>query len=143
MFNNVIVIDSNFILLPFQFKIDYFHEISSNIEGKICFIIYKQILDELEAKCIRESESTKFQREYKSSLKYIEANKQRFKLLIENKVKSKYETTDEFLIQQCINLKEKNWRVFLATNDSKLRKEVKRLGIGTIFLRQKKYLTFD
>jgi len=143
MFNNVVVIDSNFILLPFQFKIDYFYEISSKIEGKTCFIIYKQILDELEAKSIRESESTKFQMEYNSSLKYIEANKERFMLLIENKVKSKFETTDEFLIQQCLNLKEKKWRVFLATNDSKLRKEVKRSGISTIFLRQKKYLTFD
>ncbi|MFW9772227.1 MAG: PIN domain-containing protein [Candidatus Thorarchaeota archaeon] len=143
MFNNVVVIDSNFILLPFQFKIDYFNEICLEIEGKTCFIIYKQILDELEAKSRRESTTSKFQTELKSSLIYLESNKERFHIEIKNKVKLESETTDEFLIKQCINLKEKKWHIFLATNDSKLRKEVKRLGISTIFLRQKKYLTFD
>ncbi|MFX1496455.1 MAG: PIN domain-containing protein [Promethearchaeota archaeon] len=143
MFKNAVVIDSNFILLPFQFKIDYFNEINLMLEGKTCFIIYKQILDELEAKSRRHLKTTKFQLELNSSLRYIDSNQERFNIKIINKVKSEFVTTDAFLIKQCIDLKEKEWRVFLATNDSKLRKEVNRLGISTIFLRQKKYLTFD
>lgn len=143
MSKNAVIIDSNFILLPFQFKIDYFNEINLKMEGKTCFIIYKQILDELESKSRRQSKTTKFQLQLKSSLRYVDSNQERFNIKIINKVKSEFETTDEFLIKRCIDLKEKDWRVFLATNDSKLRKEVNRLGISTIFLRQKKYLTFD
>ena len=42
MYENVVVIDSNFILLPFQFKVDYLNEIYLKL-GKINFIIFKQI----------------------------------------------------------------------------------------------------
>ena len=60
MFENHIVIDANFILLPFQFKIDYLYEIDNNLEGRTIFILFKQILDELEAKRLREPNATKF-----------------------------------------------------------------------------------
>ena len=33
--------------------------------------------------------------------------------------------------------------IYLATNDSDLRKKAKYIGISIIFLRQKKYLTID
>jgi rRNA-processing protein FCF1 len=45
MLENLIVIDANFILLPFQFKIDYLYEIDASLEGRTIFIVYKQILD--------------------------------------------------------------------------------------------------
>ena len=41
--DNIVIIDSNFILLPSQFKVDYFNEINSKLEGKTLFIIFKQI----------------------------------------------------------------------------------------------------
>ena len=63
--NNIVVIDSNFVLLPFQFKIDYLKEIKLNLEGDTVFILFKQVLDELEAKKIREPRATKFQRNLK------------------------------------------------------------------------------
>ncbi|MFX1492742.1 MAG: PIN domain-containing protein [Promethearchaeota archaeon] len=143
MYENVIVIDSNFILLPFQFKIDYLNEIYLNLEGKTNFIIFKQILNELEAKKNRESKTTKFQMELKSGLLYLESNKENFNILFDGSIKQYNETTDEFLIKQCNILKKRSKHVFLATNDSNLRKEAKKFGISTIFLRQKKYLTFD
>ncbi|MFX0018140.1 MAG: PIN domain-containing protein [Candidatus Hermodarchaeota archaeon] len=143
MYENVVVIDSNFILLPFQFKVDYLNEIYLKLEGKIYFIIFKQILNELEAKKNRESQAIKFQMEFESGLLYLEANKDKFNILFDGSVKYNYETTDEFLIKQCNILKKRSKHVFLATNDSNLRKEVKRFGISTIFLRQKKYLSVD
>ncbi|MFW9945866.1 MAG: PIN domain-containing protein [Candidatus Odinarchaeota archaeon] len=143
MYENVIVMDSNFILLPFQFKIDYLNEIYLSLEGKTNFIIFKQILNELEAKKNRESKTTKFQMELKSGLLYLESNKEKFNILFDGSIKQYNETTDEFLIKRCNILKKRSKHVFLATNDSNLRKEAKKFGISTIFLRQKKYLTFD
>ena len=74
---NLIVLDSNFILLPFQFKIDYFDEIRTNIEGKLRFIIFQQILDELESKRKKEPETSNFTRFFESGLLYLEKNKEK------------------------------------------------------------------
>ena len=141
--NNVIIIDSNFILLPFQFKIDYLKEIQHNLEGKTQFIIFKQVLDELEAKKNREKNATKFQRLLKSGLSYLESNKQLFTISFVEEVKSKNETTDDFLIRMSNDLKSDKTRLFIATNDAELKKKAKALSIGRIFLRQKKFISFE
>ena len=141
--NNIVVIDSNFVLLPFQFKIDYLKEIKLNLEGDTVFILFKQVLDELEAKKIREPRATKFQRNLKSGLAYLENNKENFAITFLEDVKEKSETTDDFLLRSSINLKSENSRIFLATNDALLRKKAKESDIGRIFLRQKKYLSFE
>jgi rRNA-processing protein FCF1 len=142
-FNNIVVIDSNFVLLPFQFKIDYLKDISLNLEGKTRFIIFKQVLDELEAKKIREYKATKFQRNLKSGLTYLEKNKESYDIIFLEEVKDVNETTDDFLVKSSIKLKSENSRVFLASNDALLRKKARESNISTIFLRQKKYLSFD
>ena len=72
---NLIVVDSNFILLPFQFKIDYLHEIRELLEGELKFIIFQQVLNELEAKKRREAKSTKFRRLFEAGLLYLEKKK--------------------------------------------------------------------
>ena len=142
-FNNIIVIDANFILLPFQFKIDYFSEIVFNLEGKARFIIFKQVLDELEAKKRRMSKSVKFKKHFESGLLYIEKNKNKYDIAFLENVKNDNESTDNFLLRRSIDLKRKNNLVYLATNDSELRKKAKKEGINLIFLRQKKYLFYQ
>lgn len=142
-FNNIIVIDANFILLPFQFKIDYFSEIVFNLEGKARFIIFKQVLDELEAKKRRMSKSVKFKKHFESGLLYIEKNKNKYDIAFLENVKNDNESTDNFLLRSSIDLKRKNNLVYLATNDSELRKKAKKEGINLIFLRQKKYLFYQ
>jgi rRNA-processing protein FCF1 len=143
MVENFIVVDANFVLLPFQFKIDYLYEITANLEGKTIFIVYKQILDELEAKKLREPNATKFQMNLKSGLLYLEKNNDKYNILYTQSIKSKEETTDTFLLKTCQELKEKNKKVYLASNDAELRRKARKIGIITIFLRQKKYLSFD
>lgn len=143
MLSNTIVIDSNFILLPFQFKVDYLTEIRLLLQGEIKFIIFKQVLDELEAKRIRESKTTKFRRLFDSGLLYLEEKKSEFSIEHVEDVKDKSETTDDFLLRQLIALKDGGKQVFLATNDSELRKRARKLDINTIFLRQKKYLSIE
>jgi hypothetical protein len=143
MVENLIVVDANFVLLPFQFKIDYLYEITASLEGKTIFIVYKQILDELEAKKLREPNATKFHMNLKSGLLYLEKNNDKFNILYRQRIKSKEETTDDFLLKTCQELKGKNKKVYLASNDAELRRKARKTGISTIFLRQKKYLSFD
>ncbi len=140
---NIIIIDSNFILLPFQFKIDYLNEIYLSLEGKIRFYIFKQVIDELKAKERREPKARKFRRMFKSGMSYLEKNEKIFPIYFVDEVKNKYETTDEFLFKWCIRLKKEYRHVFLATNDSELRKKAKNSNINVIFLRQKKYLCIE
>lgn len=141
--HNLIILDSNFILLPFQFKVDYLNEIRLNLEGEVEFIIFKQILNELEAKQVREPNVTKFQREFKSGLSYLEKNRNKYDITFLDETKKAIETTDDFLLRKAIELKIKNKLIFLATNDSILRKKGREFGLNTIFLRQKKYLSFE
>jgi len=143
MLENYIVIDANFILLPFQFKIDYLTEITATLEGITQFVIYEQILNELEAKRLREPNATKFHMNLKSGLLYLEKNNAKFNILYKQLKKSKGETTDSFLLKICLELKEENKKVYLASNDADLRRKARRIGVNTIFLRQKKYISFD
>jgi len=141
--SNVIILDANFILLPFQFKIDYLKEIRNNVEGKLKFIVYQQILDELEAKEKRESRATKFKKLLSSGLLYLKNNENIHVIDYVNDIKGENENTDDFLLRKVIDLKGTFKSVFLATNDSELRNRSKKLSISVIFLRQKKYLSFE
>ena len=140
---NIIIIDSNFILLPFQFKIDYLSEIRNQIEGELKFVIFQQIFDELEAKKRRERKATKYQRLLDAGLLFLEKNKTKYNLEIVEEIKEDYETTDMFLLRKANELKREDRRVFLATNDSDLRRRARILGLNMIFLRQKSYLSIE
>ena len=140
---SIVVIDSNFVLLPFQFKIDYLNEIRLKIEGELRFIIFQQILNELESKRRREPKLTKYIRLLNAGLLYIEKNYEKYNVDIFEEVKKDNERTDDFLLRMLKELKKENKTAYLATNDSDLRKKAKKIGISTIFLKQKKYLSFD
>jgi len=141
--SNLIVIDSNFILLPFQFKIDYLNEIRLKLEGKLRFVIFRQILDELEAKRRRESKSTKFKRLLDSGLLYLEKNKVNYDVVFLEDTKENSESTDAFLLRKSLELKDEGYSTFLTTNDSELRRKARLSSINTIFLRQRKYLSIE
>ena len=140
---NVIIIDSNFILLPYQFKIDYLNEIYLSLEGKIRFYIFKQVIDELKAKQSREPKARKFRRIFKSGMSYLEKNEKIYPIYFIDEVKNTNETTDEFLLRWCNKFKNEYKNVFLATNDSELRKKAKTSKINLIFLRQKKFISIE
>lgn len=113
------------------------------LEGELSFIIFKQVLDELEAKRKREPQATKFIRLLDSGLSYIEKNKDNNIIEFLDEIKNDNESTDNFLLRKSLDLKKKGNSIFLATNDSELRKKAKKLKIRTIFLRQKKFLSVE
>ena len=143
MLENLIVIDANFILLPFQFKIDYLHDIDGSLEGRTVFILFKQILDELEAKRLREPNATKFIMNLKSGLSYLESNNEKYNFVYNHLTKSNEETTDDFLVRNCKELKEKEKKVYLASNDADLHSQGLHLGFHRHYLQLKKFLSFD
>ena len=110
---------------------------------KNIFIVYKQILDELEAKKIREPKARKFHMNFQSGLLYLEKNNDKYNIEYKQNIKLKDETTDNFLLKSCKELKRISKRVYLATNDAELRRKANKMEVSTIFLRQKKYVSFD
>ncbi|MFW9949411.1 MAG: PIN domain-containing protein [Candidatus Thorarchaeota archaeon] len=143
MENCFVIIDSNFLFLPIQFKIDYLEDIKSTLGGKTKIIYYQQIFDELSSKQIREPNARKFEMDLRASLQYLEKKKENYNIQFINKKKNSNETTDDFLITECVNYRTELGKVYLATNDSNLRKKANEQGIHTIFLKQKSYLIFD
>ncbi|HEY0090784.1 MAG TPA: PIN domain-containing protein [Candidatus Lokiarchaeia archaeon] len=141
--HNIVVIDSNFILLPYQFKIDYLNEIYLNLEGKTRFYVFKQNLNELEAKTRKEPRARKFHRQYKSGLSYLEKKESVYPIYFIDEIKENNETTDDFLLRWCVKFKKEFSHVFLATNDSELRKKAKKSKINVIYLRQKKLIDVE
>ncbi len=137
---NIVIIDANFLFLPIQFKIDFLSEINYLLEGKNYYLIYKQIFDELESKRKRLHEISKFGRELNFARVYLESNENNYNLIYINKIKHGSETTDQFLLNECLRLNKKHPNIFLATNDSQLRKEASKANIRNVYLRQKKYL---
>ncbi len=143
LFKNLIIVDANFILIPVQFKIDYLEYINSILEGGTRFIVFRQVFDELEAKKRRDSKAIKFIKHLESGITYLECNKEKYDIIVENQVKKPDETTDQFLLRKARELKSENLNIFLASNDKALRKEAREANLGTIFLRQKKYLSIE
>ena len=140
---NRIILDSNFILLPFQFKIDYLKDIRENMAGKTSFIVYQQILDELKAKEKRFPNRTSFKKNLDAGLNYLNHNKNLYDIQFDESRKLEHETSDDFLIRKCISLKSEDYRVFLATNDKELRKRAVNHKIFTICMRQKKFIDVE
>lgn len=122
---------------------DYLHEIRHIIEGKLKFIIYQQVLNELESKKKRESRATKFIRLLESGLSYLDKHKSDYDFNFLDDVKNSDETTDDFLLRKLTGLKKEGNILYLASNDSELRKKAREREINTIFLRKKKYLFIE
>ncbi len=139
--DNLVLIDANFVLLPFQFKIDYLSEIESNLEGNTWFLVLEQTVQELLAKKNREAAASKFPQLLEAGLDYLKSRKGRFDVQFVNEIKSESESSDDFLLKRAYDLKKEFPKVYIATNDANLRKRAKELSIGAIFLRQKKYLS--
>ncbi len=139
--DNIVLLDANFILLPFQFKIDYLSEIELNLEGNTRFLVLEQTIQELNAKNVRETTASKFPQLLEAGLTYLKSQKDRFDVQFANEIKNKNESSDDFLLKSAHALKKECSKVFIATNDANVRKRAKELSIGAIFLRQKKYLS--
>ena len=124
-----IILDTNFLLIPYQFKVDIFTEIRRICDFKYQLSIIDQTKDELK-KIVREQKG-------KNKLAAILA----LMLLDQQKVKQ-LKTKEKKLVDDIILEKaDKDWVV--ATQDAMLKRKLKKKGIALIVLRQKKHLVLQ
>jgi len=160
-FNNAVVLDSNFILLSF----DYINEIYLSLEGKTRFLIFKQSLSELEVgearsdpkpktfrkknipelsyldkidtKTKAKPKTQKIRRRYRLAMKYLEKNEKIYPIYFVDDVKKNSETTDDFLLAWCRKFNREYKHVYLATCNTDLIQQAKNSRINLIYLIEK------
>ncbi len=121
-----IILDTNFLLIPPQFKVDIFSEIDRICNFNYELSIIDKTVDELK-KIIKTAKKGKDKAAAKLALALLKTRKIK-------KIKTKEGYVDNLI------LKSINKDCILATQDVLLRKEAVKKGAKVIFLRSKKYL---
>jgi len=119
-----VLLDTNFLLLPVQFKLDIFTVIPELLNDRVEFYIVDKTLEELRMLSRNKGRDGM-------------AAKVALKLLGKfgvKKLKSKGKKADDAIVDAAKN------GYIVATNDVELRRRLERIGITTIFLRGKKRL---
>ena len=123
-----ILLDTNFLLVPFQFKVDIFSEIDRIIIARYELIVLDRTVEELEN--IVKKGKGKDKEAAKFALKLIQNKKP---MIIKTNSGKK---TDDIILEYAI--KE---GYLVATQDKDLKRKLVNQGIEVIVLRQKKFLT--
>lgn len=126
-----IILDSNFLLIPFQFKINIFEEIERLLEGPHEIIVTSGVLKELKRLSKGKKRGSFAAR---VALKIIENNKEKIKL-----VKGNEKITDNEIIEIAARCEEP----VVCTNDIILRRRLKKQGIRCIVLKGKTKIDFE
>ena len=121
-----VIIDTNFLMVPYKFKVDIFSEFERICDFNYKLYIFEQSINEL--KVIMEKQSGKNKKAAQFALKLIKLKNIKI-------IKSGENKEVDSLILQSVN---KN--TIIATQDTKLKKELLKKGSAVIILRQKKYL---
>jgi len=126
-----VILDSNFLLIPFEFKVDIFSELQNLLQRRVEFLLLKPIYEEMMR--LRTEGNAKLRKRASSALELC-----RDKCRITELQSLNGETTDELLIRAAQNL-----RCLVATNDKDLRLRLREKGIPVVYLRQKSFLKID
>ncbi len=124
-----IILDSNFLFIPLQFRIDVSKELE-NLVGKFEPIVLSTTMEEL--KTLTKEKPEKTRRQALLALKIAE------KCTLITVEKDPVETYDDVILR-----KAKEWACLVATNDRNLRKRLRKESIPTIYLRQRKRLELE
>jgi len=122
-----IILDTNFLLIPSQFKVDIFSEIE-----RICHFKYKLfVLDKSisELKNIIANKKGKTKTQAKIALELVRFKRTPIMRTQGNKL------VDDYIVEMC-----KKGNYIVATQDTPLKKRLKPYKTKIISLRQKKYL---
>ncbi len=125
-----IILDSNFLFVPVQFKLDIFEGIMNLFNQNYESIVLSTTIDELRS--IVERGAPKLRKQAEMALKLAE----KCDLI---KVDSKpRETNDDVIIRMA-----KQMKCLVATNDSELKKRLRNISIPVVYVRQKSRLELE
>lgn len=122
-----VVLDTNFFFVSSQFNVDFFQELTKLLNRRFEPILLSSTQKELER--LAESRSPKKKKQAQLALKLAE------KCRLVPVEKGLNETYDDVIFRVSAE-----WKSIVATNDRKLRKRLRKIGIPVIFLRQKRRL---
>jgi rRNA-processing protein FCF1 len=125
-----IILDSNALFVPLQFKIDIFEELKTLLNMNFEPVLLSPIQKELET--IAEKGSPKMRKWASYALKLAE--KCTFKEVEKNNAVS----PDDAIFEEA-----KKWNCPVFTNDRKLRKRLRNINVPVIYVRQKSRLEID
>jgi len=130
MVNKKVILDTNFLLIPHQFRVDIFDEIK-----RICDFPYRlYIIDKTitELNNIIEQQKGKDKEAAKIALELI--NKKAINIIITEN----YKSVDKLILKEA-----KNNDTIVATQDKILKEKLKKQGRNVIIMKQKKILAID
>ncbi|MBN1793293.1 DUF188 domain-containing protein [Candidatus Woesearchaeota archaeon] len=122
-----VIIDTNFLLIPGQFKVDIFSEIARIMDEPFEMCVVEKTMDELQRIVISAGERDKFA----AKLAIVLAGQKSLKRV---GVSRGRESADDDIVSAS------DENTYVATQDAILRRRVREKGAKVIGLRQKKYL---
>ncbi len=125
-----IIVDSNTLFIPLEFKIDIFTEIERLLNRRVELILISPVKRELEILVKQKSSKTRKDASFALTI----AKRCTFVKVKE----TAGETTDEAILRVA-----QDWRVPVFTNDKLLKQKLKDISIPTIYLREKSRLEID
>lgn len=125
-----VILDSNFLFVPSQFKLDIFEELGRLLGRQFDPILLSPTKNELQE--INKKGSPKMRKQASLALKFAE------RCRVVSVEKDLKETHDDVVVRVAAE-----WRCPVATNDRELKKRLRSIGIPVIFLRQRRRLELE
>ena len=128
MVQRPVILDTNFLMVPFQFKLDILRALDDLVDYSHCFVVSSRSVKELRAIAREVGKSGMAAR---LALKMLEANRARIEI-----VQSDVEV-DDWIVEYATENK-----AIVCTNDSKLRKRLRAKDIKVATLKSKSKVGF-
>ncbi len=124
-----VIMDSNALFAPLQFKIDLFDELERLLNRRFELILLSSVRCELEKLAAEGSPTTRrmaaFALKFAEKCKYVD-------------VETSAETVDDAIVEVAAR-----WKSPVFTNDSQLRKRLRDISVPVIYVRQKSHLEIE
>ena len=125
-----VILDSNALFVPLEFKIDIFLEVKRLLNQNVDFVLLSPVKRELEL--LAAKDSPKIRRQAVYALKFAE--KCKYVAVDEDEKLS----TDDVIVKVA-----KAWNSPVFTNDRQLRRKLRDISVPVIYVRQKSRLEID
>ncbi len=125
-----VIVDSNALFVPFQFKIDIFTELEKLLKRRIDLLLLSAVKDELETLAKKSSPSMRKSATFALTLAS--------KCTYVNVSHTRNEPTDDAIVRVA-----KAWNVPVFTNDKQLKRKLRDISIPVIYVRAKSRLEID
>ena len=125
-----VILDSNALFVPIEFKLDIFVEVGRLLNRNVDFVLLSPVKRELEL--LAAKDSPKIRREAVYALKFAE--KCKYVAVDEDEKLS----TDDVIVKVA-----KAWNAPVFTNDRQLRRKLRDISVPVIYVRQKSRLEID